>query len=99
MPSGSRLRAVRDTSGLLTCSGITRPDKHAFCRRTARRPHHPTRTTQPAPPKEGLPMKLGRFGAPGAEKPGLVDAQCVVHDLYAHVNVINRATLSPARLD
>jgi hypothetical protein len=29
-------------------------------------------------------MKLVRFGAPGAEKPGLVDAQGVIRDLSAH---------------
>ena len=44
-------------------------------------------------------MKLVRFGAPGAEKPGLVDAQGVVRDLSAHVRDIAGDGLSPAGLD
>ncbi len=44
-------------------------------------------------------MKLVRFGAPGAEKPGLVDAQGAVRDLSAHVQDITGDTLSPASLD
>jgi 2-keto-4-pentenoate hydratase/2-oxohepta-3-ene-1,7-dioic acid hydratase in catechol pathway len=44
-------------------------------------------------------MKLVRFGAPGAEKPGLVDAQGAVRDLSAHVKDIAGDTLSPASLD
>jgi 2,4-didehydro-3-deoxy-L-rhamnonate hydrolase len=44
-------------------------------------------------------MKLVRFGAPGAEKPGLVDAQGVVRDLSAHVRDIAGDGLSPAALD
>jgi 2-keto-4-pentenoate hydratase/2-oxohepta-3-ene-1,7-dioic acid hydratase in catechol pathway len=44
-------------------------------------------------------MKLVRFGAPGAEKPGLVDAQGVVRDLSAHVRDIAGDGLSPASLD
>ena len=44
-------------------------------------------------------MKLVRFGAPGAEKPGLVDAQGVVRDLSAHVKDITGYTLSPTSLD
>ena len=44
-------------------------------------------------------MKLVRFGAPGAEKPGVVDAQGVVRDLSAHVKDITGDTLSPASLD
>jgi 2,4-didehydro-3-deoxy-L-rhamnonate hydrolase len=44
-------------------------------------------------------MKLVRFGAPGAEKPGLVDAQGAVRDLSAHVKDITAETLSPASLD
>jgi len=44
-------------------------------------------------------MKLVRFGAPGAEKPGLVDAQGAVRDLSAHVKDITGETLSPASLD
>ena len=44
-------------------------------------------------------MKLVRFGAPGAEKPGLIDAQGGVRDLSAHVKDITGDTLSPAGLD
>ena len=44
-------------------------------------------------------MKLVRFGAPGAEKPGLVDAQGVVRDLSGHVRDIAGDGLSPAGLD
>jgi len=44
-------------------------------------------------------MKLVRFGAPGAERPGLVDAQGGVRDLSAHVKDITGDTLSPASLD
>ncbi|MBX9926870.1 MAG: fumarylacetoacetate hydrolase family protein [Hyphomicrobiaceae bacterium] len=43
-------------------------------------------------------MKLVRYGAPGAEKPGLVDAQGGVRDLSAHVPDISGATLSPSSL-
>jgi len=44
-------------------------------------------------------MKLVRFGAHGAEKPGLVDAQGVVRDLSQHVADITGEALSPASLD
>ena len=44
-------------------------------------------------------MKLVRFGAPGAEKPGLIDAQGAVRDLSAHVKDITGDTLAPASLD
>lgn len=44
-------------------------------------------------------MKLVRFGAAGAEKPGIVDAQGVVRDLSGHVKDINGEVLSPAGLD
>jgi 2,4-diketo-3-deoxy-L-fuconate hydrolase len=44
-------------------------------------------------------MKLCRFGAPGAEKPGLVDAQGAIRDLSAHVKDITGETLSKASLD
>jgi len=44
-------------------------------------------------------MKLVRFGAPGAEKPGLVDAHGVVRDLSAHMTDITGDHLSPASLD
>ncbi len=43
-------------------------------------------------------MKLVRFGAPGAEKPGLVDASGIVRDLSGHVKDITGETLSPASL-
>jgi 2,4-diketo-3-deoxy-L-fuconate hydrolase len=44
-------------------------------------------------------MKLVRFGAPGAEKPGLVDAQGAVRDLSAHVKDITGDVLGQASLD
>jgi 2-keto-4-pentenoate hydratase/2-oxohepta-3-ene-1,7-dioic acid hydratase in catechol pathway len=44
-------------------------------------------------------MKLVRFGTPGAEKPGLVDAQGLVRDLSQHVKDIAADWLSPASLD
>jgi 2-keto-4-pentenoate hydratase/2-oxohepta-3-ene-1,7-dioic acid hydratase in catechol pathway len=44
-------------------------------------------------------MKLVRFGAPGAEKPGLVDAQGAIRDLSAHVKDITGETLGPASLE
>ena len=43
-------------------------------------------------------MKLVRFGAPGAEKPGLVDAAGKIRDLSAHVADINGDALAPASL-
>jgi 2,4-didehydro-3-deoxy-L-rhamnonate hydrolase len=44
-------------------------------------------------------MKLVRFGAPGAEKPGIVDAQGAIRDLSAHVTDITGETLGDATLD
>jgi 2-keto-4-pentenoate hydratase/2-oxohepta-3-ene-1,7-dioic acid hydratase in catechol pathway len=44
-------------------------------------------------------MKLVRFGAAGAEKPGIVDADGKVRDLSGHVRDIEGATLAPASLD
>jgi 2,4-didehydro-3-deoxy-L-rhamnonate hydrolase len=44
-------------------------------------------------------MKLVRFGAPGAEKPGLVDSAGVVRDLSAHVADITGEILAPVSLD
>ena len=44
-------------------------------------------------------MKLVRFGAPGAEKPGLVDADGTIRDVSAHVSDFDGANLSPAALD
>jgi 2,4-didehydro-3-deoxy-L-rhamnonate hydrolase len=44
-------------------------------------------------------MKLVRFGAPGAEKPGLVDGQGAVRDLSAHVKDITGDVLDAVSLD
>lgn len=43
-------------------------------------------------------MKLVRYGAPGAEKPGLVDADGTIRDLSAHVPDITGDVLSPQSL-
>jgi ureidoglycolate lyase len=43
-------------------------------------------------------MKLVRYGNPGQEKPGLVDAGGVVRDLSAHVDDIAGAVLTPEGL-
>lgn len=44
-------------------------------------------------------MKLVRFGDPGTEKPGIVDAQGKIRDLSAHVPDLAGQFLSPASLD
>ena len=44
-------------------------------------------------------MKLCRFGATGAEKPGLIDAQGAIRDLSGHVKDITGDVLAPASLD
>jgi 2-keto-4-pentenoate hydratase/2-oxohepta-3-ene-1,7-dioic acid hydratase in catechol pathway len=44
-------------------------------------------------------MKLVRFGAPGAEKPGLVDGDGVVRDLSAHVKDITGDVLGRTGLE
>ncbi len=44
-------------------------------------------------------MKLVRFGNPGSEKPGLIDADGKVRDLTGHVADINGETVSPAGLE
>jgi 2-keto-4-pentenoate hydratase/2-oxohepta-3-ene-1,7-dioic acid hydratase in catechol pathway len=44
-------------------------------------------------------MKLVRFGAPGAERPGVVDAQGAIRDLSAHVTDFTGETLGDATLD
>lgn len=44
-------------------------------------------------------MKLIRFGAPGAEKPGLIDGDGVARDLSGHVDDIAGEVLSPAGLE
>lgn len=43
-------------------------------------------------------MKLCRYGEPGAEKPGLVDASGNIRDLSAHVRDIDGSTLDDATL-
>lgn len=43
-------------------------------------------------------MKLVRFGAPGAEQPGLIDADGVLRDLSGHVDDLDGRTLDPATL-
>ena len=43
-------------------------------------------------------MKLVRYGAPGAEKPGVLDADGKLRDLADVVPDINGSTLSPAGL-
>ncbi len=43
-------------------------------------------------------MKLVRYGEPGNERPGLIDADGAIRDLSAHVGDIAGATLSPASL-
>src|SRR3546814_15567927 len=43
-------------------------------------------------------MKLCRHGAPGAEKPGRVDADGRIRDLAAHVADIDAAAIGPAGL-
>ena len=44
-------------------------------------------------------MKLVRFGAAGAEKPGVVDADGTIRDVSGHVKDFDGANLSPAALD
>lgn len=44
-------------------------------------------------------MKLVRFGNPGEEKPGMVDADGAIRDLSAHIPDLAGAALSPASLD
>jgi len=44
-------------------------------------------------------MKLVRYGEPGTEKPGLIDADGALRDLSAHVGDITGATLGDATLD
>jgi 2-keto-4-pentenoate hydratase/2-oxohepta-3-ene-1,7-dioic acid hydratase in catechol pathway len=43
-------------------------------------------------------MKLVRFGASGAEKPGLVDAHGMIRDLSGYISDFTGATLSPTSL-
>ncbi len=44
-------------------------------------------------------MKLLRYGAPGAEKPGLLDADGSIRDLSGHIDDITGASLGDAALD
>ncbi|MEO0830088.1 MAG: fumarylacetoacetate hydrolase family protein [Pseudomonadota bacterium] len=44
-------------------------------------------------------MKLVRYGEPGAEKPGMIDADGALRDLSAHVRDITGATLGDETLD
>jgi len=44
-------------------------------------------------------MKLVRYGAPGEEKPGLVDADGNIRDLSSEVSDIDGETLAPASLE
>ena len=43
-------------------------------------------------------MKLVRYGADGAEKPGLIDANGELRDLYGHVTDIGGADISDATM-
>jgi 2,4-didehydro-3-deoxy-L-rhamnonate hydrolase len=43
-------------------------------------------------------MKFVRFGKPGAEKPGIVDAQGAIRDISAHVAELGGAALDPSNL-
>jgi 2,4-diketo-3-deoxy-L-fuconate hydrolase len=43
-------------------------------------------------------MKLVRFGAPGVEKPGIIDAHGTIRDVSTHVRDFDGAALSPASL-
>ena len=44
-------------------------------------------------------MKLVRFGNPGTEKPGIIDADGTIRDLSAHVGDLDGRALSPEGLD
>ena len=44
-------------------------------------------------------MKLVRYGAPGEEKPGLIDAEGNIRDLSGKVPDIDGAALAPAELE
>ena len=43
-------------------------------------------------------MKLVRYGPPGREKPGMIDADGVLRDLSRKVDDINGEALAPASL-
>lgn len=44
-------------------------------------------------------MKLVRYGEPGRERPGMIDAEGALHDLADHVGDIDGAALVPEALD
>ena len=44
-------------------------------------------------------MKLVRYGEPGRERPGMIDAKGTLHDLADHVDDIDGAALVPEALD
>ena len=44
-------------------------------------------------------MKLVRYGAPGSEKPGLIDAKGRIRDLSLHLSDVDGATLDPESLN
>ncbi len=44
-------------------------------------------------------MKLLRYGPPGQERPGLLDADGAIHDLTGHLDDVGGDALSPAALD
>lgn len=44
-------------------------------------------------------MKLLRYGAAGAEKPGVLDGEGAIRDLSCHLDDINPASLTPVSLD
>jgi len=43
-------------------------------------------------------MKLVRYGRPGEERPGLIDAQGKLRDLGGHVDDLDAATLAAGKL-
>jgi 2-keto-4-pentenoate hydratase/2-oxohepta-3-ene-1,7-dioic acid hydratase in catechol pathway len=51
-----------------------------------------------ATPDEGMTMKLVRYGPPGKEKPGLLDAEGKVRDLSRKVKDIDASAFAPGEL-
>src|SRR5580704_15427889 len=49
-------------------------------------------------PDEGITMKLVRYGPPGKEKPGLIDAEGKLRDLSRKVKDFDATTLAPGAL-
>jgi 2,4-diketo-3-deoxy-L-fuconate hydrolase len=60
----------------------------------------PARDRRPRTPscEKETPMKFLRYGNPGAEKPGMVDADGTIRDLSAHVADLAGSALDPANL-